>query len=142
MGGYFFEIFMNANQRLEVVEPCRLITGSPVVVECTIHLFDGFHGPAGISGTAPAQFYLDDDLRITRWDDNQDCCLKQAAFTRDFWFWLLDAHRDVYDQIRPIDNGALPGYGGRDPADMSIAIQYVDEFVAQSDKYPLDLSNS
>lgn len=136
--GYFDEIFMNANRQYEVVEPCQLVASDPGVVECTLAMFDDFHGPAGISGTAPAQFRLNDQLKLSGFDDNQDCCDRQFAYTRAFNNWLRDIHADVYEQIKPSDIGSLPGWR-TDPADMAIAIQYVAEFIAQSDTYPLEV---
>lgn len=60
----------------------------------------------------------------------------------NFWLWFEDAHPDIYASIDdvPVDDGTHLGYGGRFPrtaADMELALQYVDEFVAQSDRYPL-----
>lgn len=136
--GYFDEIFMNANHQNEVVEPCQLIASDPAVVECKLSMFDDFHGPAGISGTAPAQFRLNDQLKLIEWTDNQDCCDRQRAYTRAFNNWLRDSHPDIYEQIRPGDLESLPGFR-TDPADMAIAIQYVAEFIAQSDTYPLEV---
>ncbi len=46
-------------------------------------------------------------------------------------------YSDVYKEIRPVDFESLPGWQ-RDPSDMLIAVQYVDEFVAQSDDYPIN----
>lgn len=136
--GYFDEIFMNANQQLQVVEPCQPIATGPTVVECTIAVSDDFYGPAGLSGTAPAQFQLNDQLQLIEWNDNQECCDRQFLFNRAFNNWLRDSHPDIYEQIRPFDLESLPGWR-TDPADMAIAIQYVAEFVEQSDTYPLEL---
>ena len=138
--GYFFEILMNANQQLVVVEPCRVISAGPSVVECTLAVTDDFHGPAGISDTAPAQFHLNDQLRITEWANNGDCCAAQFAFNTAFHQWLRASHFEVYAQIQPNDIESLPGFR-TDPADMGIAIQYVEEFVAQSNIYPIDLTS-
>lgn len=78
----------------------------------------------------------------------------EAEYAFAFWEWLEQEHPDVYTKIEPAvrditdPNGHLttvPGEGvailgfdevvseGRDPGDMLIALQYVDEFIAQSD---------
>jgi hypothetical protein len=78
---------------------------------------------------------------IDRHDTGGTCCDREALFGLAFEDWLRTEHPDVYDKI---SNGpSIPGFGyGRDPADMLIALEYVDEFVAQSGTYPLDPSNS
>ena len=91
--GYFDEIFMNANHQYEVVERCQLVASDPAVVECTLSMFDDFHGPAGISGTASAQFRLDDELKLIEWNDNHDCCDRQRAYTRAFNNWLRNSSK-------------------------------------------------
>ena len=135
--GYFFEILMNANEQLTFVEPCAVVNEDPVTVECTISYRDDFHGPAEIGNdTEIGQFTLNTDLQITVWEDNRPCCAIKGDYTRAFNFWLSTAHPGVYEQIMPVDNGSLPGWR-TDPLDMVTAIQYVEEFVAQSDEYPL-----
>jgi len=54
---------------------------------------------------------------------------------------MRDEYPDVYASIQPADLGSLPGWR-RDPADMAVAIQYVEEFVAQSDIYPVEENGS
>ena len=135
--GHLFEVFMNANEQWTIVNPCVLVQGSPAIVECTISSRDDFRGPAGVGNdTETGQFTLNSDRKITSFDDGRECCTVKFTFNRAFNVWLSTVHPDVYEQIRPFDNESLPGWR-KDPADMAIAIQYVEEFVAQSDVYPL-----
>lgn len=141
--GYFFEIFMQANEQMTIVEPCAIVgeasteSGQPVIVECLISYRDDFHGPAGVNlETEVSRFTLNTDGLITRWEDGRECCLAEQAFTSAFNIWLRDTHTDVYESIQLYDMGSLPRFSS-DPANMAIAIQYVEEFVAQSDVYPL-----
>lgn len=71
-------------------------------------------------------------------DNNDD-----FAFMRAFWDWLRPTYPDVHDEIRPNDGQSFPGWGrGRDLVeDMAVALQYMDEFLAQSDVYPLEPGN-
>jgi hypothetical protein len=141
VGPRWFEIMMSANARIDVVEPCHLSEADPTLVECTLRYTDDYFTPAGFLGTAPAEFHVDDHLRITDWEDNQICCAaydqRIFGYNDAFYTWLQAAYPAVYEQIKPADNPRdVPGYK-TDPASMAIAIQYVDEFIAQSDAYPV-----
>jgi len=50
------------------------------------------------------------------------------------------AHPEVHADIAPLDVEGLPGAGelGGEPDDMLVTLEYVDEFVAQSDDYPIN----
>lgn len=94
-----------------------------------------FTGPGGLVDTMTDTFVLTDigkiNLRIQAHDNPFF-----EQFNRAFWDWLTVAHPDVYADITPIDNESLPGWD-RDPDDMLTALEYVDEFIAQSDMYPI-----
>ena len=100
------------------------------------------------SGTAT--FLINEDDKITdsgRDDGSGDIPWEEtelAMFNFAFWSWLMDAHPSVFDDIGSAPTGLydIPGlatsqFDPRDPAVMLIAVQFVDEFVAQSDVYPL-----
>jgi len=56
----------------------------------------------------------------------------------------LETNRNSLHQTQgaPVDPGFIssdgPGFDAQNPDHMLIAVEYVEEFVAQSDKYPLD----
>lgn len=137
MGGVSRIIF-NAGSEIEIVEPCHVVetsaTGS--TVQCGIVERNGFHGPAGISNSSTSTFVVDLAGKITHFTEVGTCCSAEFTFQGRFWAWLADSYPNVYERIRPIDGQSLPGWEG-DPADMLVAIQYVEEFIAQSIDYPL-----
>lgn len=59
------------------------------------------------------------------------------AFLSAFGMWFEVEYPEIYREIEPATSDGLPGLEA-DPADMLVVLQYVDEFVAQSDVYPLD----
>ena len=67
---------------------------------------------------------------------------ERDAFNAAFHQWLIDTYPDVYKEM---DIGLIssngPGFDTQNPDHMLIAIQYLEEFVVQSDTYPLDLSD-
>ena len=133
------QILMNANQHWEVIEPCQ-VTGetasSETVVECLISNTDGFWGVGGIFDTKNQTFTVNDDGLIT--NKNNFASDRRDSFNRAFHQWLSDTHPDVYAEMDPgqiSSNG--PGFDTRNPDHMLVAVDYVEEFVAQSDTYPL-----
>ncbi len=76
------------------------------------------------------------------------CSGLRSGYGRPGRSLLAAEHPSVFDEIGPDTLDKIPGLNwpanrnfGRedlhDPAEMGIALQYVDEFVAQSDVYPL-----
>lgn len=137
---------MASNEQIAVTTPCAVVDDSSgrVVVECSVHVEDDFHGAGGITSDGTMAFTLNGAGLIVENDsmtyqDDGVCCPRWQEFHRAFHAWLADAHPDVYDEIGP-DGGPswwLPGYAGGDADHMKVAIRYVDEFVAESDVYPL-----
>jgi hypothetical protein len=138
------EILMNANQRWEVVEPCRVkkVDGKGnTTVECVIHDANDFWGVGGIGDTVPGTFIVNEDLLIT-YQANIFGSNRRNALNKAFHQWLKDTYPNVYEDMdigRISENG--PGFDTRNPEHMRTAVQYVEEFVAQSDTYPLDPSD-
>ena len=68
---------------------------------------------------------------------------RKSSFNQAFHQWLSDTYPDVYSQMDPgyisgnVSSNA-PGFNTQNPEHMLIAVEYVEEFVAQSDTYPLD----
>lgn len=148
--GTFEQVFAVANRQATVIEPCRVADADvdgQTLIECTTSYYDDWFGAAGINTDAVVeQFTVTDDAKISAIsnagpdvassDRNDD----DFAYMRAFWDWLGPTHFDVYDEIRGFDGESFPGFGrdGRDMAeDMAVALQYVDEFLAQSDVYPI-----
>ena len=132
--GCFVQILMNANEQIEILQPCELV--DPSTVGCEVFISNDFHGPAGITSTSVATFEIDADLNITNWDNNAECCDAQIAFNFAFHRWLRETHREAFEQIRPQSDGSLPGFE-RDVENMTIARGYIAEFIEASDEYPL-----
>ena len=135
------EILMNAKQQWEVVEPCE-VTGEnaagEAVVECLLSNTDDFWGVGGIFDTKTQTFTVNADGLITS-QRNIFASSRRDIFNRAFHQWLSDIHPDVYAEMdigRISSNG--PGFDTQNPEHMLVAVDYVEEFVAQSDTYPLD----
>jgi hypothetical protein len=135
------EILMNAKQHWEVVEPCQ-VTGEnaagEAVVECMLSNTDDFWDVGGIFDTKTQTFTVNADGLITS-TKNIFASNRRDNFNRAFHQWLSDTHPDVYAEMdigRISSNG--PGFDTRDSDHMLVAVDYVEEFVAQSDTYPLD----
>lgn len=132
-------VFINAGTRREVVEPCRLVESFPEgggVVECTVVRRNDFHRAGGIVYQGPERVAVDSAGRIGDWPEFSESDATWL-FNREFWRWLRDAHPQVHAAIRPEDPAGFPGLFG-DTGDTLTALEYVDEFVAQSVRYPLD----
>lgn len=133
-----YEVQAAANYRADVVEACRLVGPSLAggrQVECTIRESDDFHGPAGLSLTRRELFTVNDDGKIS------EVSAQVIAFTQPGYFvynqafydWLRDAHPEVHAEIRPEITTHLP----QTPEHVRAALEYLDEFIAQSDLYPV-----
>jgi hypothetical protein len=140
------EILMNANQHWEVVEPCQ-VTGEDAfgdtVVECVISNTDDFWGAGGIFDTRAFEFSVDADGLITRQvgltaGTSGFSSDRRNAFNHAFSQWLTDTYPDVVAETGFVRSSNGPGFDARNSAHMLIAVEYVDEFVAQSDLYPLE----
>ena len=92
-----------------------------------------FTGPAGILGAYVVEYEVDESNLIigaevlSRPEGLDD-------YIEAFGEWLKDAYPDVHSASYQGD-GAVPF---RTVADAEAAIELVDEFLAQSDEYPLE----
>ena len=135
------EILMNAGERWEVVEPCQVrvsTTSDDTVVQCLIQEITGrYWGVGGISGTKVQTFAVNTDGLIT--NNNHFGSGRKNSFNQAFHQWLSDTYPDVYKEMGyGFISSNAPGFDTRNPEHMLIAVEYVEEFVAQSDVYPLD----
>lgn len=126
---------MAANEVWTVTGQCTQV--GTVNVSCPFSKKNEFHGPAGIDITVPGLiFTFDEDLQISRvwtsyWEVAQDPDVFNAAFDA----WLAEAHPDVYASFGPRAQGSSDGLPN--PDDMPTALEYVAEFIQQSDEYPI-----
>jgi hypothetical protein len=136
----FQRSFFAANEQWTLTGDCILRPNSKV--ECPAELRNDFMGPAGLFFVVPQlDVTLDSEGEVisiggTRWDIRGVPEDYFAAFDA----WLAEIHPDIHasfgdrvgDPVTGDDWGALPS-----AADMATALEYVDEFLAQSDVYPL-----
>lgn len=127
------EILAAANRRLAIVEPCTV--PAPDVVVCTITETTDFFGAGGLSITKTETFAFDDDGRISERSSAVRAMTQPGyyVYTQAFNEWMAEAHPDVYAEIRPEIITHLP----QTPEDMRRALEYIDEFIAQSGRYPV-----
>ena len=135
------EILMNAEERWEVVEACQ-VTGenssSETGVKCLIQeTTTSYWAVGGISDTKNQVFLVNTDGLISL--SGHFGSSEKNGFNRAFHQWLSDTYPDVYNEMGygSISSNA-PGFDTKNPDHMLIAVEYVEEFVAQSDEYPLD----
>ena len=134
------EILINAEERWEVVEPCQ-VTGEnssgETAVECLIQETTSYWGVGGISDTKKQVLLVNADGLIS--NSNHFGSARKNSFNQAFHQWLSDTYPEVYSEMgyNRISNNA-PGFDTQNPDHMLIAVEYVAEFVARSDKYPLD----
>jgi hypothetical protein len=138
-----------------ILANCRVSEKTPTeesVVECDATQIDDFYGAGGIEESGTARFHVTDDDKINdsgvSVDGEEDVPWEEtemAIFNVAFFSWLADAHPAVFDGIQttgfePQNIPGLAAFPGdsRDPAEMLIAVEYVAEFVAQSDVYPIN----
>ncbi len=127
------EVLAAAGHRKEMVEPCRLIGGGQV--ECTVRDVNDFQGAAGITITLREVFTVNEDGRISATDTTVLTFTQPGyfVFAQAFWDWLRVAHPDVHAENRPTITTHWP----ERPEQILVALDYLDEFLAQSDVYPV-----
>lgn len=143
------EALSYANSTTELAD-CAVVGNAPTgesIVQCEATTTDDFYGAGGISVSETITFQVTADGKISASESELDNIpwerTELAEFNLAFWSWLMKDHLTVFEEISyPNDLLAIPGLtfdfsDPHDPAEMGIAVQYVDEFVAQSDVYPL-----
>jgi hypothetical protein len=133
------QILMNAQQQWEIVDPCHA-TGEDgsggTSVECELKDINDFWGVGGISDTRFQLFWVNAEGLIT--NTNSFSSGNRDIFNQAFHQWLGDTYPGVDYGLGAISRSG-PGFDTQDPDHMLIAVDYVEEFVGQSDVYPLDL---
>lgn len=118
------------NLRSELTEPCEATESA---VWCVFSDVTDFHKAGGVSPyTVTVGFVVNDaglisgmDFSISEWES------VIQPFNFDFWIWIRNAHPEAELEFAPM--------GSTFNAERArIALEYVDEFVAQSDVYPIE----
>lgn len=144
VGPTSLQVLVNMNSQTEFVEPCRLLEPSPASglarVVCKVSATSDFHTPGGIQMIRTGSFQITDagkiDIVAESFDSPSATESSFFAYNRAFWQWLDLAHPDVADVITPVDGESMPGWPN-EPEHVPTALDFVDEFIAQSDVYPL-----
>lgn len=124
--------YMAANETWTITAPCQS-RGS--AVSCPMALVHDFFGPAGLFFRTTVDFEFNDEGEISylgtgSWEIAGDW----GEYTESFDNWLLEEHPDVHASF----GSRVEGENGLPNAnDMPMAVEYVDEFIRQSDTYPL-----
>lgn len=124
--------YMAANETWTITAPCQS-RGSGV--SCPMTLVHDFFAPAGLFFRTTVDFEFNGDGEISylgtgSWEIAGDW----GEYTEAFDTWLLEAHPEVHARMGP----RVEGENGLPSADdMPEALEYVNEFIGQSDIYPL-----
>jgi hypothetical protein len=113
---------------------CRVVGSGlhgETLVACDVIVRDDFSGAGGVVAEGQSIFYLLDGKVVT-WDDGLRSN-DPGDFEMAFLTWFTSAHPDVADGMTAGPND----WNARTPDDIVTVLMYVDEFVAQSDTYPI-----
>jgi len=127
----FFEGIEVWNPRSEQTEPCQEM--SPNKFRCVTLEYDDFHGAGGLTPFENHMTFTVNEAGVI--SDVTDSLVEFGSivsFNVQFASWLGGAHPEQAAQM------SLPPSDGFDAEDARIALQYVDEFVAQSPFYPIN----
>ena len=144
------EAFSYANATTELVD-CRVdgkTSAGESIVECESTSTDDFYSTGGIVSSGTMMFFVTEDDKISGisnpLDGGEWGQTEFAVFNVAFFSWLMDSHPAIFDDIafRTPDLDSIPGLtvdpsDPHQPDEMRIALEYVAEFVAQSDIYPI-----
>ncbi len=104
------------------------------LIACDMSRTSDFLKAGGIVHTGRSVFHVDENLMIVAWDENM--VGNDKFFHTRFIAWMNeehDEHLGAWNVAVDVDHG----WWNRTPVVMEVALQYVDEFVAQSDRYPI-----
>ena len=132
----FYSALVEWNLRGVPMEPCVELTSSDPGTgryQCTIYEVNDFHDALGLGAwTSVLIVAVDENGMISsvlhstyEWED------EVAPANSRFTNWIRDAHPEVAEQF------PTPVMGSKFDAEMArTALQFVDEFVGQDDRYP------
>ena len=128
----FLEYQVAIGTQITIIDPCEEVSANTVV--CTVRHENELFDAAGIAPEMSLTVRFDDDGLITSYSPGISGAIGYLAFYDDFARWMREAHPAVYSQVWA-EEGL---YSQRMTAETApIFLQYVDEFVAESEKYPL-----
>jgi hypothetical protein len=118
------------------VSDCELVD---MTVTCHEAWDDPVYGVAGITWDSDVMYLFDDEGRITAMSHTEYASSEWVAFGSEFGPWMRAAHPEI------VDTYLVPGLGDSfiwdnwyaTPESVAEIISLVEEFVAQSDVYPL-----
>lgn len=133
-----YAVLSAANYKATPTEFCEQLepeTPGESLVACTITETNDFHGGGGISLTREEVFVVDEQGLITGATARVLTFTQPGYYTfnQAFFDWLRTAHPAVHAEIRPTITTHLPA----EPEHMQAALEFLDEFLAQSERYPI-----
>jgi hypothetical protein len=134
----YYAGFMALEHQLEITGDCAsLVDATPRVrVRCPMRQSDTFHASGGLEISDTVMFSFEEGRIADMSFDTVSTTRSRTFFTVymqmdvDFRLWLDDAHPGVAAVLGRTET-SLTESGG-------ILVRYVDEFVAQSDRYPVE----
>jgi hypothetical protein len=131
--------FMAANDTWEITGPCE--TRGRALVGCPVRMENDFMSPAGIRFDVPVLLIgFDADGAVRTIELNSfGATGSPDDYIEAFDAWLEETNPEIHSSFGP-RIGEISGDWGSLPssADMPVALDLVDEFIADSDVYPLD----
>lgn len=127
---------MAANEVWTLDGECRPDPTHDEWITCPMTFTNDFWGPAGVILTGEVRFVVGRDGLLREMSMvTSKATGEPLEFITMFDQWLAEAHPDVHASFgQGVDGeGTMPN-----PDDMPRALQYVDEFIAQSDVYPIE----
>jgi hypothetical protein len=136
--GDLYTVLSAANYTATPTDPCQQLEGEipgESVVTCTITETNDFHGGAGISLVREETFVVTEPGLISKANARVVNFTQPGyyVFNQAFFDWLRNAHPEVHSEIRPAITTHLPS----DPDHMRVALEFLDEFLEQSELYPV-----
>jgi hypothetical protein len=114
---------------LELCEPAG-ISDQTLKIDCAITVFPAL-GKSGVVVAGAISAHVGANGTIGRLSNTIDWALA-VEFRTDFERWLADTYPDVRGQVRLLQGGLIPS-----AEDAELVASYYEEFIAQSDDYPV-----
>lgn len=131
------------HQSTAQIGSCRVLDPSPTSglgrVQCDVLLTNDFFDPAGIAIEFTDTFIIAENGRIDSLISQVDNRAAADSYAAAFWRWLADTHPTVFETISVAQPESIHTFSY--PERMLTALEYVDEFIAQSSDYPLPTSD-
>jgi hypothetical protein len=131
-----FPVSAAANEQWVITGLCQQ-GASPEQTSCPMRQRDDFYGPAGLAVEAVYTFTFDEDDKIIAYELDQGRAIAFApwnTFDVRFAQWLQEVHPEV--DVKILFDPNLSGVIVTAEY-ITTALLYVDEFIAQSDDYPI-----